>query len=115
MCRALAHADTHGYTIKLVPDADCVIAKTDIGCSYHPEFKEIRERALDFLKKEMHPYDNAEYIGRWNGKYVYRPYLESSEELVTGFSVYIFLDKDKVEEYIGTDLLERGSILKTYR
>ena len=63
----------------------------------------------------MHPYDNAEYIGRWNGKYVYRPYLESDEELITGFPVYIFLDKDKVEEYIDTDLLERGSILKTYR
>ena len=115
MCRALAHADTHGYTIELVPDSDCVIAKTGIGYSYHPEFKEIRERALEFLKKEMHPYDNAEYIGRWNGKYVYRPYLESGEELVTGFPVYLLLDKDNVEEYIDTDLLERGSILKPYR
>ena len=115
MCRALAHADTHGYTIELVPDSDCVIAKTDIGCSYHPEFKEIRERALNFLKKEMYPYDNAEYIGRWNGKYVYRPYLESGEELIIGFPRYILIDKNNVEEYIDTDLLERGSILKTYR
>ena len=115
MCRALAHADTHGYTIELVPDSECVISKRIDGWSYHPEYKEIRERALDFLKKEMYPYDNAEYIGRWNGKYVYRPYLESGEELIIGFPRYILIDKNNVEEYIDTDLLERGSILKTYR
>ena len=115
MCRVLAHADTHVYTIELVPDSECVISKRIDGWNYHPEYKEIRERALDFLKKEMHPYDNAEYIGRWNGKYVYRPYLESGEELITGFPRYILLDKDSVEDYVDTDLLERGQILKPYK
>ena len=51
----------------------------------------------------MHPYDNAEYIGRWNGKYVYDPYLESGDVLITGFPRYILLDKEKVEDFIDTE------------
>lgn len=86
----------------MVPDADCVVSKRIDGWSYYPEFKEIRERALDFLKKEMYPYDNAEYLGRWRGKYVYKPYLESGEVLITGMPRYILLDKDTVEDYIDT-------------
>ena len=113
MCRALAHADTHNYTIEIVPD--CVVCKRFDGWSYHPEFKEIRERAIDFMKKEMPEYDNAEYIGRWNGKYVYSPFLNSGERLITGFPIYILLDKGTVEEYIDTDLIERGHIIKTRR
>ena len=50
----------------------------------------------------MYPYDNAEYLGRWRGKYVYKPYLESGEVLITGMPRYILLDKDTVEDYIDT-------------
>ena len=103
MCRALAHADTHGYTIELVPDSECVIAKKDIGCSYHPEFKEIRERVLDFMEKEDWLYDAAEYIGRWNGKYVYFPYLSSGEVPVVGLPHYILVDKENIDWFVDTE------------
>ena len=103
MCRALAHADTHGYTIELVPDSDCAISKRIDGWSYHPEYKEIRERVLKFIKEEDWMYDAAEYIGRWAGKYVYLPYINSGEVPVVGLPHYIFVDNDNIEWFVDTE------------
>ena len=110
MCKALAHADTHGYTIELIPDAKYLIRKPCDGWKYHPEFKEIRMRALDFLKNNMPEYDNAEYRGRWNGRYVYAPFCESGEVHVTGMPRYILVDKDSVEDLVDRELKTRGKI-----
>lgn len=103
MCRALAHADTHGYTIEIVPDAQYIISKQCDGWKYHPEFKEIRERALAFVKREMSEYNNAQYLGRWKGKYVYDPFNENGEILMECPS-YILLDKATEELFIDRSL-----------
>lgn len=103
MCRALAHADTHGYTIEIVPDSQYIMYKQCDGWKYHPEFKEIRERALAFLKKELPDYDNAEYLGRWKGKYVYEPFNEEGQRLMECYP-YILLDKESEELFIDRSL-----------
>lgn len=103
MCRALAHADTHGYTIEIVPDARCIIGKQFDGWKYHPEYKEVRERALSFVKREMPDFDNAEYLGRWKGKYVYRPFCEEGDRLMECYP-YILLDKESEELFVDRSL-----------
>ena len=104
MCRALAHADTNGYTIEIVPNAEYLIYKQCDGWKYHPEFKEIRERALAFVKREMPEYNNAEYLGRWKGKYVYEPFNEEGQRLMECYP-YILLDKESEELFIDCSLL----------
>ena len=114
MCRALAHADTHGYTIEIVPDSQYIISKQCDGWKYHPEFKEIRERALAFLKKELPDYDNAEYLGRWKGKYVYEPFNEEGQRLMECYP-YILLDKESEELFIDRSLFGENEPVKPKR
>lgn len=102
-CRALAHADTHGYTIEIVPDARCIFNRQLDGWKYHPEYREIRERALAYVKREMPEYNNVEYLGRWKGKYVYSPFNEEGERLMECYP-YILLDKETEELFIDCSL-----------
>ena len=82
-----------------MPDSQYIIYKQCDDWKYHPEFKEIWERALAFLKKELPDFDNAEYLGRWKGKYVYEPFNEEGQRLMECYP-YILLDMESEELFI---------------
>ena len=107
MCKALEYAEAHGLTIDIVLDSQCIISKQLDGWTYHPEFKEIRERALAFLQRELPRYSNAQYVGLWKGKYVYQPFCEDGERFLE-FPHYILLDKDTEELYIDKSTIGEG-------
>ena len=109
MCNALSHADKYGFRIELVKD---FIQKHNSGfLTYHIEFKEIRERFLKYLTKNSIPiipfsdtfYDDGEYVGFWNNKYVYKLYNEDYLEPILWPCKYILIDAFSIEEYEDTD------------
>lgn len=46
---------------------------------------------------------HLQHIGRWNGKYVYLPYLNSGEVLVVGLPHYILVDKESIDWFVDTE------------
>lgn len=105
MCDALSHADKYGFRIELVKD---FIQKHNSGfLTYHIEFKEVRERFIKHLAQNSIPiipscdtfYDDGEYVGFWNNKYVYKLYNEDYLEPNLWPCKYILIDADSVEEY----------------
>lgn len=54
------------------------------------------EKLKNFIKK--HGYDNAVYLGEWNGWSCYEPYCEdSSEPLITGLPTTIMVMDDQFQ------------------
>lgn len=105
MCEALSHADKYGFRIELVKD---LIQKHQSGfLTYHIEFREVRERALRYIIQNNIPvfqfcdsfYDDAEYVGFWNNKYVYRLYNEDYLEPNLWPCKYLLIDDNSIEEY----------------
>lgn len=50
MCRALEFAHNHNLRIVIIPNKEDVIAGKELGCHFHPEFKEIRDKAIEAIK-----------------------------------------------------------------
>ena len=109
MCKALSYAEEHSLKIEMVRDS---IQKHKSGfLTYHIEFKEVRERVLRHLLQNSIPinpscdllYDDAEYIGFWNNRYVYRLYNEDYLEPNLWPCKYLLIDVNSIEEYEDTD------------
>ena len=81
--------------------------------TYHIEFKEVRERVLRHLLQNSIPinpscdlfYDDAEYIGFWDNRYVYRLYNEDYLEPNLWPCKYLLIDANGIEEYEDTDYI----------
>lgn len=117
MCEALSHADKNGFRIELVKD---FTQKHQSGFwTYHIEFKEIRERVLRYLIQKSIPvnpfcdifYDDAEYIGFWNNKYVYRLYNEDYLEPNLWPCKYLLIDANSIEEYEDSNYIITNKVL----
>lgn len=117
MCEALSHADKYGFRIELVKD---FIQKHQSGfLTYHIEFKEIRERALRYIIQNSIPvfqfceqfYDDAEYVGFWNNKYVYRLYNEDYLEPNLWPCKYLLIDANTIEEYEDSNYIITNKVL----
>lgn len=109
MCEALTHAEEHGLKIEMVRD---YTSKHKCFLTYHIEFKEIRERAIQYLcnmpgSATIPYYDDVEYVGCWQNKYVYKPYNEDFLEPQLWPTIYILLDDDTIEEYEDCDYVIR--------
>lgn len=117
MCEALSHADKYGFRIELVKD---FIQKHQSGfLTYHIEFKEIRERVLRYIIQNSIPvfqfcdsfYDDAEYVGFWNNKYVYRLYNEDYLEPNLWPCKYLLIDANSIEEYEDSNYIITNKVL----
>ena len=108
MCKALSHAEECGLKIEMVRDS---IQKHKSGfLTYHIEFKEIRERAVQYLVRNMPNYDDVEYIGRWKNKYVYKTYNEDFLEPQLWPTIYLLLDNNTIEEFEDCDHVMEGCV-----
>ena len=83
------------------------------------DFKEIRERVLRSLIQKSIPvnpfcdlfYDDAEYIGFWNNKYVYRLYNEDYLEPNLWPCKYLLIDANSIEEYEDSNYIITNKVL----
>lgn len=117
MCEALSHADKYGFRIELVKD---LIQKHQSGfLTYHIEFREVRERALRYIIQNNIPvfqfcdsfYDDAEYVGFWNNKYVYRLYKEDYLEPNLWPCKYLLIDANGIDEYEDSNYIITNKVL----
>lgn len=117
MCEALSHADKNGFRIELVKD---LIQKHQSGfLTYHIEFREVRERALRYIIQNSITvfqfceqfYDDAEYVGFWNNKYVYRLYNEDYLEPNLWPCKYLLIDANSIEEYEDSNYIITNKVL----
>ena len=112
MCKALGHAQEHGLTIEIVP-SDLCEDRCD-GWEYIADFKEVRAKALKYLKEneeldyDGNRYDTVYFCGVWDEKYVYSlaasTYDPEISPAVIGLPEALIVDGDNV--YIRANLIE---------
>lgn len=92
MCKALEFSHKHGLRIEIIPNKEDVITGKEYGCHYHPEFKEIREKAFETIND--HPYYNMVELVEYNDNlFVFELYNSTDKNLAkhTDNRIYIRL------------------------
>ena len=112
LCKALEEAQGYGLTIELVPSQNCE-DRVD-GWEYIVDFKEIRAKALRYLKEneeldyDGNRYDTIHLCGFKDDKYVYcisaSSYDPATPPAVIGLPEALIVDGDKV--YIRANLFD---------